>query len=48
MKFYQGRKVRVVNIMFKKDRQKVNFQSGGAKTQIDMLVRPNQSMMVTN
>ena len=46
----QGRKLRVVNTMFKKeDRQKVTFKSGGVESQIDyMLVRPNENVMVTN
>jgi hypothetical protein len=50
LEFCQGRKLRIVNTMFKKDdRQKVTYKSGGAETQIDyMLVRENGNMKVTN
>ena len=48
LEFCQGRKLRVVNTMFKKkEKQKVTYKSGGDETQVDyMLTRVSEDKML--
>ena len=48
LEFCQGRRLRILNSMFKKEREKkVTYKSGGVETQIDyILARKNERMMI--